>query len=936
MVPWTCWISAKLPPPIPIPPSVSAEEKAIFLRLFRTPLRSPASKPSLTGLLAATLFSLFGLVSPALGGATCTNTEASSAVSWTRWECTLDVQGMGSALAGHNPYRMKLKVTYRATGQQTRIGYAFWDGWVPGTTLHRFRMRMHFPPAASATTWTWSTSCETPRFCSADTSKTNPSLVSRGTVSVSAYSGPNPLYQGGPIRFLQKTAKSIPEPYQGNQRFIWIGDSAWVGPLRATTAEWDVYLENRRSATHPTGAASANATILQIGTAPAWASFTDSAGRKVDKNGNPPFDQLSGCTSSAIVPNACSVPNFAFWRAFEEKLDKANQQGLYIFLAGLMEPQNRYPATKDAVRFARWLVSRLSGNFVLFSPGFDSPPSGTSATGLIKAVGAAIKATSPAHPVTNHWSTSVNDLNLTYTQMASIHREPWFDFALYQSGHLNGDERKIAGRAREMAQVVAGYTQHATFGALRKATVNGEAVYDDGGTATSRPAFRAYRARHAGYVSWLAGSFGYTHGTGGIWDWGACSGPTPNACGFQMPLQFQNFRFAMASDRQSFKNVKFMGEALRWTASVPLLFSEQTRIKNPGSDEVKKRVVARSSKFLLVYLPHNADVQLDYGNMNQDTAKLWNPATGATSVTDIPATGCLADSTVCTFPNPDYAATNPDISDRLIVLTPRASNTWSLTDPNQLEVIAARFAEGQPIGLFGRQLDPTGKGVSPYFEIHNVAGQEPRDPAVGRDGRGRFLVAWSMDVDGDSLQEVWGKWILPAGSERLPVFRISPADGSEHFEPAVAISGEGVAFVSWTRARWPLHNREIWSRSVTGDSLGEPKALCASAQADCSASKVAASLAGAVTVAWVESELATGLERIVLQSFEKVDLRRPLAPAQQVNTSSGPNFWLHHLHIDAAGVVVAEYEGIDGGASAGLYTQTFDAAGQRQGEESLR
>ena len=392
----------------------------------------------------------------------------------------------------------------------------------------------------------------------------------------------------------------------------------------------------------------------------------------------------------------------------------------------------------------------------------------------------------------------------------------------------------------------------------------------------------------------------------------------------------------MASDRQSFKNVKFMGEALRRTASAPLLFSEQTRIKNPGSDEVKKRVVARSSKFLLVYLPHNADVQLDYGNMNKDTAKLWNPATGETSLTDIPATGCLADSTICTFPNQDQDATNPDISDRLVVLTPRASNTWFQTDSNQLDVIAARFALGQPIGLFGRQLDPTGKGVSPYFEIHNVAGQEPRDPAVGRDGRGRFLVVWTMDADGDSFQEVWGKWILPAGSERSPVFRISPADGSEHFEPAVAINGEGVAFVSWTRAQWPIHNREIWSRSVTGASLGEATAVCASAQADCNASKVAASVAGAVTVAWVESELATGFERIVLQTFGKADLRNPLKPAQQVNTSSGPNFWLHHLHIDAAGIVVAEYEGIDGGASAGIYTQTFDAAGIRQGDELLR
>lgn len=937
----------------------------MFSRLFKGPHGSPVSRPTFTGLLAATLFALFGLVSPAFGGATCTNAGATSATSWTRWECTLDVQGVNGTLSGRNPYLMKLKVTYTAAGQQTRTGYASWDGLInAATNTHRFRLRAQFPPAAGALEWKWTTTCESPSYCSADTTKTSPSLVSSGIVTVSKYSGANPLYTGGPIRILSNNFYYYPELYQGNNRFAWVGDSAWAGPMRATTAEWDAYLENRRSFTDPTKPSSANATILQIGPAPSWAGFPDPAGirdtddptliRTGDFNRNPPFDQLSGCTSSAVVPNVCSVPNMAFWRAFEEKVEKANQKGLYLFLAGVMEPYKRYPSNDEAVRFACWLVGRLSGNFVIFSPGFDSPPSGTSATSLIKAVGTAIRATSPHHLITNHWSTSVDNVNNTYDQMASIHAEPWFSFALYQSGFLNGNEPLIAQRARELAQVVAGHANlpgYPIFSTTRKATVNGEAVYDEGGLSANprRPAFRAYRARHAGYVSWLAGSFGYTHGSGGLWDWGACGVALPNPClTYQMPTGYRTPTEAMNSTGQAFRNVKFFGEALRRSATDAINTREQWRVKNLDAEdkplpEDKKMVVARHWNWMMVYMPHNDKVQLEYvisgttasTSMNPATAKLWNPADGVLQ-TDTPAYSCPAGGTYCIFSNRNFDATNPDASDRILVLTPGATNTWFQTNPHNLEVFVGRFSEEESQGVYGQELNEADQPVGKPFLLHRAGNQEPATPAAGRDGKGKFLVVWSTDTDRDSLKEVWGKWVELGSTNRLPpAFRISPADGSEHFEPSVAVSGDGTATVAWTRAYWPIHGKEIWARSVNATTLEEPEVICQGEGKDCAASKVAASLDGRVSIAWVESEEAIGQPRIQMLSFAGNDLRVPANVLQQVNEVEAPVFWLVNLHIDAAGVVVAEYEGMQDGASVGVYTQAFDAAGNRLGAEQL-
>lgn len=606
-----------------------------------------------------------------------------------------------------------------------------------------------------------------------------------------------------------------------------------------------------------------------------------------------------------------------------------------------MEPHKRYPSSEEAARFACWLVGRLSGNFVIFSPGFDSPPPNTTITDLLRAVGNAIKTTSPHHLVTNHWSTQ-SALADAKAQMAAIHTDSWLDFAMYQSGFMNGNQLEIAYRARILAQMVAGHTLESPFNTTRKATVNGEAVYDEGGTvANGRHAFRAYRARHAGYLSWLSGSFGYTHGSGGLWDWGACGGPVPNACGYQLPQGYRTYSDAMKSSGQAFRNVKYFGEALRKSATDAINTREQTRIKNQPAAEDKKMAVARHWNWMMVYAPHNELLQLEYvisgtassTSMNPATAKLWDPAFGVFADAN-PAAVCPSGANYCTWTNQAYVENNPDGSDRILVLTPGPTNTWFQTNPNNLEVFVGRFTEGESQGVYGQELDENDKPVGKSFLVHRAGDLEPTTPAAGRDGKGKFLVVWSVDSDGDALREVWGKWIDLGSTGRLPAaFRISPNDGSEHFEPSVAISGDGTATVAWTRAYWPIHGKEIWARSVTAATLGEPEVVCEGLGKDCSSSKAAASLDGKVTLAWIETDEVSGEPQIYLRSFSGNNLRVPASPVEQVNAVTAPAFWLVNLHIDAAGTVTVEYEGMQDGASVGVYTQTFDAAGDRVGSE---
>jgi hypothetical protein len=90
-----------------------------------------------------------------------------------------------------------------------------------------------------------------------------------------------------------------------------------------------------------------------------------------------------------------------------------------------------------------------------------------------------------------------------------------------------------------------------------------------------------------------------------------------------------------------------------------------------------------------------------------------------------------------------------------------------------------------------------------------------------------------------------------------------------------------------------------------------------------------------LAIGWIESNEMTGQESVMLQNFGTGGLEEPASRPRQINETSAPGFWLLGLRSDAAGAVVAEYEALQEGGSGGIYTQAFDAAGNRLESERL-
>ena len=120
-------------------------------------------------------------------------------------------------------------------------------------------------------------------------------------------------------------------------------------------------------------------TLIQVAPAPKWAGETN-------RDGEVPFHD-----------EACFQGNPAFWQSFERKIQQANEAGFVVMLVGLMEPVNRYPESAAACLFARNIVARLFGNFVIFSPSFDS-----NFMPLADEVGLATRDATAVHLITQH------------------------------------------------------------------------------------------------------------------------------------------------------------------------------------------------------------------------------------------------------------------------------------------------------------------------------------------------------------------------------------------------------------------------------------------------------------------------------------------------------------------------------------------------------
>ncbi len=478
--------------------------------------------------------------------------EPSNVLAWQRWEHALT-----SDRSYENPYSdVTMRVTYTGPGSRLFHAYGFWDG------ERTFRIRCAFPTPG---TWRWETE-------SSDTA--NAGLHRQvGTVEVSPYDGPNPLYRHG---FLRVSDNRRYLTMADGTPFLWMGDTAWSVPQRAKDAEWDEYLANRLGK---------HFTVLQVAPASEWAG-------PADREGNKPF-----------TDDACTAWNPAYWQAFERKIQDANERGLVVLLVGVMEPVRRYPDRAQACLFARNIAARLFGNFIAFSPSFDSE-----AMALGDDVGQALRDATTRHLITQHPGTPWNEPTPAFSDF--YYDKDYLDIAGVQSGHNGGNREWCAHHAIEWVLHLYRHEPH-------KPVINLEAMYD----AHGEKGWQAIDARGLGWRSWLSGACGYTYGAGdlppkvpngngGVWRW------------VTDPDKDDFWRKAMQWD--SAYQMQYLHDFLanlEWWRLEPA----SGIIRNQPEDVTRRMALARTPKgdLAVAYLPNNEGIEMDLSGFPAPMRARW-------------------------------------------------------------------------------------------------------------------------------------------------------------------------------------------------------------------------------------------------------------------------------------------------------------------------
>ena len=501
------------------------------------------------------LFCPFFLFNMAFSLSAATAKEASTAIAWRRWEIALP----GAATEG--AYRdLVVTASYNGPQNQAFSGPAFWDG----TT---WNLRCAFPTPGF---WKW-------QIAGSGAGKAG-FQGRRGTVSVKPFRGDNPLFQHG---FLKVGANQRALSFDDGTPFLWMGDTVWNGGWNATESEWKEYVTTR---------ARQGFSVIQL-----HATRTKREPGTLTSGGHAPF-----------APDG--TPDTAYWRELDEKIALANDAGLVVLLVGAGKPQtDDYTQQMTTPAFARYLVGRLFGDCVIFSPSMDAKWSQ-----LNKEMGQNLDQNTSRHLITQHVATD-------FDAAKKYCGDSYLDFSGVQSGHHNGDTGAAYAAARQ-------WTRELWDRKPTKPVINIEAMYDGRGNDNGDN-WREVDARKLGWLSWLCGSMGYTYGAGDV----RPKVPQGNGGVWRFnrdPKSYDYWRTALGwNSATQMTHLRRFFEPLQWWRLEPA----SQLIVNQPPDETRVMAFAQTANGDLgvAYLPDNDAIELDRKALPPEIKARWfNPRTG--------------------------------------------------------------------------------------------------------------------------------------------------------------------------------------------------------------------------------------------------------------------------------------------------------------------
>jgi hypothetical protein len=486
---------------------------------------------------------------------------------WSRFETSFTAAQKYAAPV----HDVRLDVAFTAPSGKRHVIRSFWDG---GATW-----RVRFSPDETGG-WRWQSSA---------TPSSDAGLHGRkGQFTCAAYSGTNAIYRQGPIgvaesRYHFQTADGRP--------FFWLGDTVWNGPLKASAADWDRFLNDRRAKRF---------NVMQY-IATSWRAGPG------DENGRTAW---KGRDRIEI--------DIEFFRRMDARVNTINDHGMHaapvlLWANRFDSPENPTSLPEDQmILLARYMIARYGAHQVVWLLNGDGQYTGPNAERW-KRIGRAVFAgghpgrIATLHPARGTW------MREWYKD------EDWFNFIGYQSGHRDLPD--------ELRWLLEGPPAQDWRKEPRFPFLNIEPNYEahNSRSAGSKHVFNDHDMRRAAYWSNLvAPPAGLTYGAHGIWSWEHAANEPLGHKGTGIAPPWQDAMKLAGSAHM--KHLRDLFESLEWwrLRPAPELLAEQ-----PGTADPARFIAAartEDGKATVIYAPVGSVIRLK--SEPKGRAQWFDPRTG--------------------------------------------------------------------------------------------------------------------------------------------------------------------------------------------------------------------------------------------------------------------------------------------------------------------
>jgi len=130
-------------------------------------------------------------------------------------------------------------------------------------------------------------------------------------------------------------------------------------------------------------------------------------------------------------------------------------------------------------------------------------------------------------------------------------------------------------------------------------------------------------------------------------------------------------------------------------------------------------------------------------------------------------------------------------------------------------------------GVFGQRFGSAGTPAGTEFQINTYTTDDQQRPAVGPDGAGGFVVTWDSQNQDGSAYGVFGRRFTSAGDPAATEFQINTYTTNFQWTPAVGPDGTGRFVVAWSSNTQDGSNRGIFAQRFEGAASSEPAPVLA-------------------------------------------------------------------------------------------------------------